>query len=545
MDERVSKIREFNMTIVKKIIVAVAVLCVLAIGLSVGGHWVFERVYVAPDEALMVINKFGDPLPSDRVVVPTEENHFRGVEQELLGPGRYFLNPIKYDWKIVKLINIPAGDPSHWEFTSDGRIQDSSAIPCIGLVALKEGKMPPPGVDVVDAGYKGIQRDVLTPGTYKINPQQYEVQILPATVVPPGSVGVVTRLTGEATAISPTTTPTRLVDDPKQRGILKDVLQPGVYYLNPRLVKVTIVPIGYDAIVLDHGNNSSVKFYSSDGYQIEAEFTVVWGRGPADAPAIVANIGAVDQVRDNVIEPAMKAACQNEGARYSAKELIQGTTRSQFQDALSKSLEEQVSARNVHILLALIRNISVRDSSGHDQTDGLLATIQLTNVEVERDLTNQQETTTAAKKAQLETEQKLIEVAKQTVAADTQVKTATLHAEGEKAAAEIDAERDLKLADIEKQIAELDAQRTRILGQAGAQVQQLKNEAEAKGAKMLIDAFGDAQSYNLYMFAKNFEPTDLRMIFAGPGTFWTDLKSFQDVGASKILQQQQTSPENK
>ena len=103
----------------------------------------------------------------------------------------------------------------------------------------------------------------------------------------------------------------------------------------------------------------------------------------------------------------------------------------------------------------------------------------------------------------------------------------------------------MKLADIEKQIAELDAQRTRILGQAGAQVQQLKNEAEAKGAKMLIDAFGDAQSYNLYMFAKNFEPTDLRMIFAGPGTFWTDLKSFQEVGASKILQQQQIPQENK
>jgi regulator of protease activity HflC (stomatin/prohibitin superfamily) len=363
--------------------------------------------------------------------------------------------------------------------------------------------------------------------------------------VPPGSVGVVTRLTGEATASNPTTTPTRLVDDPKQRGILKDVLQPGVYYLNPRLVKVTIVPIGYDAIVLDRGTNSSVKFYSSDGYQIEADFTVVWGRTPADAPAIVANIGGIDQVRDNVIEPAMKAACQNEGARYSAKELIQGTTRSQFQDALSKSLEEQVSTRNVHILLALTRNISVRDSSGHDQTDGLIATIQLTNVEVERDLTNQQETTTAAKKAQLETEQKLIEVAKQTVAADTQVKTATLHAEGEKAAATIDAERDLKLADIEKQIAELDAQRTRILGQAGAQVQQLKNEAEAKGAKMLVDAFGDAQSYNLYMFAKNFEPTDLRLIFAGPGTFWTDLKSFQDVGATKILQQQQKPAENK
>jgi hypothetical protein len=32
------------------------------------------------------------------------------------------------------------------------------------------------------------------------------------------------------------------------------------------------------------------------------------------------------------------------------------------------------------------------------------------------------------------------------------------------------------------------------------------------------------------------------MIFAGPGTFWTDLKSFQEIGATKILQQQ-TSPQ--
>ena len=128
---------------------------------------------------------------------------------------------------------------------------------------------------------------------------------------------------------------------------------------------------------------------------------------------------------------------------------------------LSKSLEEQVAARNVHILLALIRNINVSDSSGRDQTDGLLATIQRTNVEVERDITNQQETTTAAKKAQLDQEQKLIEVARQTVAADTHVKTATLNAEGEKKAAEIGAQRDLTVADIEKQIADLDAQRTR------------------------------------------------------------------------------------
>ena len=37
--------------------------------------------------------------------------------------------------------------------------------------------------------------------------------------------------------------------------------------------------------------------------------------------------------------------------------------------------------------------------------------------------------------------------------------------------------------------------------------------------------------------AKNFDPTDVRLIFAGPGTFWTDLKTFEQVGASKLVQQ--------
>ena len=66
-----------------------------------------------------------------------------------------------------------------------------------------------------------------------------------------------------------------------------------------------------------------------------------------------------------------------------------------------------------------------------------------------------------------------------------------------------------------------------------------KAEAEAKGAKLLVDALGSPQAYNNYIFAKNFEPQELRLIFAGPGTFWTDLKNFQEIGASKMIQQTQ------
>jgi hypothetical protein len=335
----------------------------------------------------------------------------------------------------------------------------------------------------------------------------------------------------------------RIVGSADQRGLLKDVLQPGIYYKNPRVEKVDIVPIGYDAIEVHTGSKnaatSGIKFYSYDGYQVEADFTVVWGRSPADAPKIVASVGSVDQVEKNVIEPAMKAACQNVGANYTAKELIQGLTRSKFQDELSDSLEKQVQSRNVHILLALIRNVIVKDKAGQDATGGLLATIQRANIEVENQLTFKQKTQTAMTKARLEAEQKLVDVAKETVTAETAVRTANIMADGQKKAAEIDAQRQLDVAAIQLQIAALEAQTTRILGKANADVERMKNEAEARGAQMMVQALGSPQAYNAYTFAKNFDPTDIRLIFAGQGTFWTDLKSLQDVGAAKMLQQQQ------
>lgn len=569
----------------KTIIKAVVILIVLMIALYEGTKWTVMRVYVPPDEAVLVTNKFGDPLPPELIAVPKGENHYKGVQEELLGPGRYFINPIEYKTESVKLTQIPAGDPQTWKFTRDGKLADESSQPMVGLVACKQGKAPPPGVEVVEPGFKGIQRDVLTPGTYKINPHLYEVTKVPAVVVPPGYVGVSTRLTGDrgpSTSITlteiraqtsgpttqgadaPTThlVPSRLVTGATQRGVLKNVLQPGIYYVNPRLVKVDVVPVGYDAITLEHGTaaavtvargrgsraganydtgnpGTSVRFYSADGYLIEADLTLVWGVSPADAPEIVANIGGWDKIRENIIEPAMKAACQNVGAKYTSKELIQGTTRSKFQDELSLSLETSVASRSVHVLLALIRNITVKDNTGKDATGGLLATIQRANIEVERDLTNKQKTLTAVTAAKLEEALKNVDVARETVSSDTGVKVANITAEAAKKAAEIDAQRDLEIAKINLEVATLEAKRTQILGKAQADVAKLKNEAEAKGAKMLVDAFGSPQAYNLYTFAKGFAPTELKLIFAGPGTFWTDLKSFQEVGGAQVIEESQ------
>ena len=232
----------------------------------------------------------------------------------------------------------------------------------------------------------------------------------------------------------------------------------------------------------------------------------------------------------------MKSACQTVGANYTAKELIQGATRSKFQDELSASLEAQIKSRNVHVLLALIRNVSVKDKAGQDATGGLMATIQRANIEVENQLTFKQKTQTAMTKAKLDAEQKLVDVAKETVTGDTSVKVANLLADGQKKAAELDAQRQLEVASVQLEIAALDAKSTLILGKANADVERMKNEAEAKGAELLVKALGSPQAYNAYTFAKNFDPTDIRLIYAGQGTFWTDLKSLQETSAAKLLQ---------
>src|SRR6201999_2238899 len=147
------------------------------------------------------------------------------------------------------------------------------------------------------------------------------------------------------------------------------------------------------------------------------------------------------------------------------------------------------------------------------------------------DLTFKQQTQTAVVQAELEQANKLVDVSRETVASETKVKVANILADGQKKAAEIDADRDLQISSIKLEAAKLDAQRVQILGKAAADVDQLKRDAEAKGAKMMVDALGSPEAYNRYIFAKNFEPDSVRLIFSGPGTFWTDLKSFEQIGA--------------
>ncbi|HWL92730.1 MAG TPA: SPFH domain-containing protein [Phycisphaerae bacterium] len=567
----------------KRLISIIAGSVLLLTGLVLAIVWTTFRIYVPAGKCAVLIKKTGETLPEGESVA-TELNQ-RGIQLEVLGPGRHFRDPIRWDWKLEDLTDIPAGDPTTWKIVHHmtpeqrekfkrGTLKFEGEFPQIGVVTRRVGKKQPAGQYIVkrDSGYQGILEEVLTPGTYKLNPNVYSVELYPATVIPAGFVGVVTNmfdmgaggsvpyvggqtpsyekveLPAPSDAAAAEEIPPELVShvrplaEPGRRGTVRDVLQPGIYFINPRVRKVTLVEIGfneYSQLHSDDVNNEGISFPSDTGFLIKVGVTVVWGIDPAHAAEIINEFGNVDGVLEKVIAPQLRSICRNIGSTYAARDFIQGEKRELFQQDLTAELQRICRAKNIEVLLALVREIEVHaplsDPQGGEVTEDLKRTIQQSYIAMESQITKEKQREAATVKAQLEEERKKIDIARETISADTRVITAGILAEAEKEAAQIHAQAELEIATVQQKVAELEAQRVQILGQARADVERSKQDAEAQGYKLLVDAFGSPQAYNLFTFAENFRPQQIRLFYAGEGTFWTDLTRFEELGAAKLL----------
>jgi regulator of protease activity HflC (stomatin/prohibitin superfamily) len=542
-------------------------------GLTFGVYFGLFRVYVPPGYCLVRIAKSGSPMPVGQTVADPGQ---KGIQRETWGPGRYFLNPIFWETQLVPLVEIKPGRPDTWDWVhtavrlSGDKLAAGNIVvgelPEVGILTRKSGKPDPSGAAVVsrDSGYTGIIKEVLTPGVYRINPYEYEVQKIPAIVIPAGFVGVVTNQLGpqpemtdvpdlplDAGATASTqpevlaTKRIRPLAVGEQRGILRDVLPPGVYYLNPNVQRVRITEVGFNEFsqLSSRTAQDTIRFPSKSGFDIELGVTVVWGLHPQHAAEVINEFGNTDEVLEKVIKPQLRSICRNQGSLYEARDFIQGEKREEFQHVLTTSLRDICRQKNIELLLALISTIDVYSREGQpvEGEQDLKVAIQDSFLAIERQITNTKLQETEKKRALLEEAKKNVEVMRETIEADTRKKVATTLADGTRKAAETAARGRLEVAKLEQQIATIEAEKTELLGRAEADVEKLKKQAEADGRKMLVQAFGTGEAYNLYTFAETFEPESIRMIFAGPGTFWTDLKKFEEVGAAQIMQQNNRS----
>ena len=184
-----------------------------------GFVWTFCRVYVPAGQMAIVTAKTGRPLPTGRILAEPGE---KGVQRIPLAEGRHFLNPVNNEWRIVPVMTIPAGK--------------------VGVVTSKTGKELAPGeILAPDDDSKGVWRRVLGPGTYRLNPEGYDIRVLDAINIPIGYAGVVTSLTGKPAAEGQ-------FAGPGEKGVLEKILQPGLYYVNPRAYQVDVVEIGMNQV---------------------------------------------------------------------------------------------------------------------------------------------------------------------------------------------------------------------------------------------------------------------------------------------------------
>lgn len=198
------------------------VLVLVAVMAGVWGlwQWGFCRFYVGPDQMAVITAKTGEALPPGQILAKKGQ---RGIREDVLGEGRHFLNPWLYERDIQPVTMIP---PSK-----------------VGVVTSKVGDELPEGEFLAERGQKGIWRNVLGPGKYRMNPVGYQIDILDAISIPIGYDGVVTSLSGIQT-------PKNAFAQQGEKGVRSDVLQPGLYFVNPREYKVDVLEIGVNQVSL-------------------------------------------------------------------------------------------------------------------------------------------------------------------------------------------------------------------------------------------------------------------------------------------------------
>ncbi|MCB1875484.1 MAG: hypothetical protein KDH88_05860 [Chromatiales bacterium] len=301
------------------------------VGADEVGH--LKRVYLASD------------MPPGQVIALPGE---KGPRAEVLPPGFHFMPFVRVlnELEFFPVVSIPEGKL--------GFLVAKDGIPLEERQYLAKA-WTIPSAQMMDAvqfltdgkGQKGPQLSVLTPGLYRLNRYLWDVSVAPALDVPTGHVAVirsniesgakqecpdVIRTAGGRTgeAVATPVVPKGCI------GVWNEPLPPGRYYLNPRAYVPNIVPTrlqtwtykgGYTERKINLRVTDSGKVEQSEerqelpvpegaadrailvrveGWTLPVEMRVVVQVHPKDAPLVVAAVGDLQKIEDNIITPVIR-----------------------------------------------------------------------------------------------------------------------------------------------------------------------------------------------------------------------------------------------
>jgi uncharacterized membrane protein YqiK len=280
-------------------------------------------------------------------------------------------------------------------------------------------------------GQRGPQKDILLPGTYYINPLLFKVIHEKAGEVKPGEVAVVVSNVGKDPSEEVRKAMARKVrerlereeeeeieaaahriegvdgspvsveeirrellreGDPADlrldqgaheayvvpqgyRGIQEAVVGPGRYYVNTLAISPIIIPttnmtVEWTTEDLDNTFNP-FEVISKDGFTMQLEVRVVFRVKPEDAPFMVAKIGSIDRLIQNVMHPLIDSIFRNQASESSAMAYLQN--RHEEQERAEVRVRGHLLKYHVDVVNVLICHIHLPEELMKTQTEKILA----------------------------------------------------------------------------------------------------------------------------------------------------------------------------
>ena len=286
------------------------------------------------------------------------------------------------------------------------------------------------GHEFIDSkGQRGPQKDILLPGTYYVNPLLFKVISETAKEVKPGEVAVIVSNTGkdpsddirrqmaakvrermereEKEQAEQTAARLDKIDDKKTaeeikaemltgdpadrrldegaheayvvpegyRGIQETVVGPGRYYVNTLAITPIIIPTTNQTVEWTSGEvvNTFNPFevISKDGFTMQLEVRVVFRVKPEDAPFMVAKIGGIDRLIQNVMHPLIDSIFRNQASESSAMAYLQN--RHEEQERAEARVRAHLLKYHVDVVNVLICHIHLPEELMKTQTEKILA----------------------------------------------------------------------------------------------------------------------------------------------------------------------------
>jgi hypothetical protein len=478
-------------------------------------QWEVERVDVGTDTYLVKVHRWGKELPEDEIVAPDDsyKGVVLGVEQE----GRHFLNPFLWGYEIHKIVKVPTGKALILTRKFGKRIPNER---------LAQGDVLSNASLQDIEGERGILREPLKPGNYRINPYAFSTQEVDAVEIGPDEVGVRILKVGKDPRTLPVTLgrPRYVVPDGYQ-GVQQTPVSNGTYYLNPYVETITPVEVRSHTASL-----SDVEFPSRDGFILKPHVTVEYQVLREKAAEVVVRLtdeGQLHQldatpeqqqqneILQKVILPHMRGYARIEGSNFDAREFIiaaepgvnQNPTNPR--ELMQKALLEKIRPRCQELGID-IRSVLLGEMKPPAELADQISQRDLARVEQEKNAVRLGQYREMQKLRSVET---MKEQARSKVVAETRLQVMKTEAKQQMEVEELKLKQELDNAKITLEAARSQAEAMLARGKAAANVINLKNEAEVAGLRTAIQGFSNVAHFAQYHVISKLAPS-LSEIFA-------------------------------